>query len=145
MRAVIQRVSQANVKIKDEIVGHIGFGLLILLGVAEDDTEERIDKLAEKIINLRIFTDESGKMNLSIQDIKGELLVVSQFTLIADTKKGTRPSFVKAAGLDKARDYYNKFIEKLKQSDLNVQTGQFQAIMEVSLINDGPVTIILEI
>jgi D-aminoacyl-tRNA deacylase len=145
MRAVVQRVDQANVKISGETVGEISQGLLVLLGVAEDDDEGKIEKLAEKIVKLRIFSDKDGKMNLSLLDVGGQLLVVSQFTLIADAKKGNRPSFKKAANLQKGEVYYNKFIEVLKRKVIKVSTGQFGADMQVSLTNDGPVTIILDL
>jgi D-tyrosyl-tRNA(Tyr) deacylase len=145
MRTVIQRVSQASVRVENEIIGQIQRGLLVLVGVAKDDSEHKADKLARKIASLRIFPDEQGKMNKSVKDIKGEILVVSQFTLYGDASKGNRPSFAKAADPEKSRFIYNHLIKNLKNFGLNVQTGQFQAMMQVKLINDGPVTIILDI
>ena len=144
MRAVIQRVKNAEVKIDGKIVGKIGKGLLVLLAVHQDDTEDKIEKMATKIINLRIFADKDDKMNLSIKDVGGEILVVSQFTLYGDTSKGNRPSFIESAKPDKAVPYYEKFVEKIKVSGLKTATGEFGAMMEVSLINDGPVTIIID-
>lgn len=144
MKLVIQRVLNADVKVDNEITGKIKSGFLVLLGVAHEDTEETADYLVEKLINLRVFTDENDKMNLSIKDINGEILIVSQFTLYADCKKGNRPSFISAAKPDKAEKLYNYFIKKCKESNINVQTGIFGADMQVSLTNDGPVTIILE-
>jgi len=144
MRAVIQRVKNAEVKIDGKIVGKIGKGLLVLLAVHQDDTEDKIERLATKIINLRIFADKDDKMNLSIKDVGGEILVVSQFTLYGDTSKGNRPSFIESAKPDKAVPYYEKFVEKIKVSGLKTATGEFGAMMEVSLINDGPVTIIID-
>jgi len=144
MRAVIQRVKNAEVKIDGKIVGKIGKGLLVLLAVHQDDTEDKIERLATKIINLRIFADKDDKMNLSIKDVGGEILVVSQFTLYGDISKGNRPSFIESAKPDKAVPYYEKFVEKIKVSGLKTATGEFGAMMEVSLINDGPVTIIID-
>ena len=144
MRAVIQRVKNAEVKIDGKIVGKIGKGLLVLLAVHQDDTEDKIERLATKIINLRIFADEEDKMNLSVKDVGGEILVVSQFTLYGDISKGNRPSFIESAKPDKAVPYYEKFVEKIKVSGLKTATGEFGAMMEVSLINDGPVTIIID-
>ena len=145
MRAVIQRVKEASVKVDNEIVGKIGRGLLVLLAVHVDDTEDKIEKMATKIINLRIFRDKDDKMNLSVKDVGGEILVVSQFTLYGDTSKGNRPSFIESARPDKAIPYYEKFIEKIKSSGLKTATGKFGAMMDVSLINDGPVTIIIDL
>ena len=144
MRAVIQRVKNAEVKIDGKIVGKIGKGLLVLLAVHQDDTEDKIERLATKIINLRIFADKDDKMNLSIKDVGGEILVVSQFTLYGDISKGNRPSFIESAKPDKAVPYYEKFVEKIKTSGLKTATGKFGAMMEVSLTNDGPVTIVVE-
>ena len=144
MRAVIQRVKEAEVKISGKTVGKIGKGLLVLLAVHQDDTEDKIEKMVTKIINLRIFGDQADKMNLSVKDMGGEILVVSQFTLYGDISKGNRPSFIESAKPDKAVPYYEKFVEKIKVSGLKTATGEFGAMMEVSLINDGPVTIIID-
>ena len=144
MRAVIQRVKEAEVKISGKTVGKIGKGLLVLLAVHVDDTEDKIEKMATKIINLRIFGDQADKMNLSVKDMGGEILVVSQFTLYGDISKGNRPSFIESAKPDKAVPYYEKFVEKIKTSGLKTATGKFGAMMEVSLTNDGPVTIVVE-
>ncbi len=144
MKAVIQRVKEAKVKVDDEITGEIGKGILVLLGVEKGDTRKDADYLAGKIINLRIFEDDNGKMNLSLMDVGGELLTVSQFTLLGDCRKGRRPSFVRAAGPEEANRLYEYFVEKVKSLGVCVRTGRFQAMMEVSLINDGPVTFILE-
>jgi D-tyrosyl-tRNA(Tyr) deacylase len=144
MRAVIQRVKQSSVKTNGETVGRIGRGLLVLLGVAREDSAEDADYLAKKIINLRIFEDENGKMNRSLLETGGELLAVSQFTLLADCRKGRRPSFVAAAEPEKATELYEKFVVRVRQEGVAVQTGRFRAMMEVALINDGPVTIIIE-
>jgi D-tyrosyl-tRNA(Tyr) deacylase len=144
MRAVIQRVKQSSVKTNDEIVGRIGQGLLVLLGVAKGDSVADADYLANKIINLRIFEDEDGKMNRSLLETGGELLAVSQFTLLADCRKGRRPSFIAAAEPEKAIELYEKFVDGVRQKGVGVQTGRFQAMMEVALINDGPVTVIIE-
>jgi len=144
MRAVVQRVKQSFVKTNGEVVGRIGQGLLVLLGVAKGDHAEDADFLANKIINLRIFEDEDGKMNRSLLEIGGELLAVSQFTLLADCRKGRRPSFIAAAEPEKAIELYEKFVERVRQKGVAVQTGRFRAMMEVALINDGPVTIIIE-
>ena len=126
------------------MVGRIGQGLLVLLGVAKGDRAEDADYLANKILNLRIFEDEDGKMNRSLREIGGELLAVSQFTLLADCRKGRRPSFIAAAEPEKATELYEKFVERVRQTGVAVQTGRFRAMMEVALINDGPVTIIIE-
>jgi D-tyrosyl-tRNA(Tyr) deacylase len=145
MRVVIQRVSEAAVKIDGNIVGEISKGLLVLLGIAQEDNEQDALYLIQKLINLRIFSDADGKMNLSVQDCGGELLVVSQFTLYADTKKGNRPSYIRAARPEQAIPLYEFFLQELqKQFQGSIQTGQFGADMKVSLINDGPVTIIID-
>ena len=144
MRAVVQRVKQSAVKTNGETVGRIGRGLLVLLGVAREDSAEDADYLAKKIINLRIFEDENGKMNRSLLETGGELLAVSQFTLLADCRKGRRPSFVAAAEPEKATELYEEFVVRVRQEGVAVQTGRFRAMMEVALINDGPVTIIIE-
>jgi len=144
MKALIQRVKNASVTIEGEIYSSIGFGMLVLLGVEKDDTEVNAKQLAEKLINFRIFEDENGKMNKSILDVKGEILVVSQFTLMGDCKKGTRPSFDKAAPPDKAKKLYEDFVRLIFSSGLIVKTGVFQAMMEISLVNQGPVTLLVE-
>lgn len=145
MRLVIQRASEASVKIEDEIVGKIQQGLVILIGIEEQDTTEDADWLIQKISQLRVFSDENGKMNLSIQEIKGSFLIISQFTLHASTKKGNRPSYIKAAKPEIAIPLYNYFIDSLKtNSNLSVETGKFGADMKVALVNDGPITIIMD-
>ncbi|MGM9902744.1 D-tyrosyl-tRNA(Tyr) deacylase [Enterococcus sp. 10A9_DIV0425] len=144
MRAVIQRVSKASVSIDQQVVGEIHQGLLVLLGIHETDTQADVDYLVKKIAQMRIFEDEQGKMNLSIEDIKGQLLSISQFTLFADTRKGNRPSFIAAARPETAIPLYEAFNEGLRQRGIPVETGQFGADMDVSLINDGPVTIIID-
>jgi D-tyrosyl-tRNA(Tyr) deacylase len=143
MQAVIQRVTQGSVTVADRVVGSIGKGLVVLLGVANDDTEKAADWLADKIMHLRIFEDDLGKMNRSLLDINGEMLVVSQFTLLGDCRKGRRPSFVKAAPPDQAGPLYQYFVRKVAQSGIVTATGKFRAAMQVSLINDGPVTLIV--
>jgi D-tyrosyl-tRNA(Tyr) deacylase len=144
MRAVVQRVTHAKVDIDEKTVGKIDRGLLVLLAVADWDEQKDIDYLAEKIINLRIFEDQDGKMNCSIDDVGGQLLVVSQFTLYGDCRKGRRPSFHKAADPQKAEDFYLRFVKHLQDQGLEVQTGEFRAMMDVELTNQGPVTFILE-
>ena len=144
MRILLQRVSEASVKIEGKINGQIEQGLLLLVGICAEDSQEDIDWLIQKIVNMRIFSDENGKMNLSIQDIQGSILVISQFTLHASTKKGNRPSFIDAARPEIAIPLYNLFIQKFQSSDLKVETGIFGADMKVSLVNDGPVTISLD-
>lgn len=145
MRIVIQRVSEASVKIEDNLKGSIKSGLLILLGIVDDDSKEDIEWLSSKIINLRIFNDSEGIMNLSVKDINGDILLISQFTLHASTKKGNRPSYIKSAKPDIAVPLYEKLIIRLEQ-DLgkSIQTGTFGADMKVALVNDGPVTIIID-
>lgn len=144
MRAVIQRVTQAEVTIDQKSVGKINQGFMILLGIHESDSEEDVAYLVRKISKLRVFEDETGKMNLSIQEVQGSILSVSQFTLYADTKKGNRPSFIDAARPNVAVPLYELFNEQLKELDIPVETGEFGADMAVSLINDGPVTVIID-
>lgn len=144
MKVVIQRVKKAQVKTAKKIISKIGKGLLVFLGIKNDDKEENIDWLVEKIINLRIFSDKDDKMNLSVKNIGGEILVVSQFTLYGDCQKGRRPSFIEAAEPVKAQKIYDLFVKKLKKYGLVVKEGVFGAMMEVELINDGPVTMIIE-
>lgn len=144
MKTVLQRVKNASVTIDNKLYSSIGKGLLILFGVEKGDTNEQMEWLAKKILEMRIFPDDNGKMNKSVMDINGELLVVSQFTLAADCSRGTRPGFDKAQQPDLAKVMYEEFVAKLRESGLSVNTGVFAAIMEVKLSNDGPVTIILE-
>jgi len=144
MRAVIQRVTQSSVSVGGQVVGRIGPGLLVLLGVARQDSEKDADFLVEKIMHLRIFEDEDGKMNRSLVDIGGQMLVVSQFTLLGDCRKGRRPSFVQAAPPETAESLYQYFVDRIREKRIVVQTGRFRAMMEVSLVNDGPVTFIVE-
>ena len=144
MIAVLQRVTTGKVKIGDRIVGDIDNGLVILLGVHRDDKEEDIIFLADKVIGLRIFNDNNGKMNISLQDVDGSALVISQFTLCGDWRKGRRPSFTKAADPDKGKLLYDGFINAVRSRGINVETGEFGAAMDVSLINSGPVTFVLD-
>ncbi len=144
MRAVIQRVNYSKVEVEGKVLGEIGEGLLILLGISSGDKKEDADYLADKIATLRIFRDENDKLNLSLLDIKGSVLVVSQFTLYGDCRKGRRPSFTSAASPQKAEELYKYFIEKLKTLEIPVEEGEFGAMMKVHLINDGPVTFILD-
>jgi D-aminoacyl-tRNA deacylase len=144
MRAVVQRVSRARVTVGNDVVGDIGRGLLVLLGVAREDTETDADYLAEKITGLRIFEDSDGKMNLSLGDAEGGMLVVSQFTLYGDVRRGKRPSFDQAAPPEKARQLYEYFVERIRAAGFRCETGKFQATMQVELVNDGPVTILLD-
>ncbi|EYU15406.1 MULTISPECIES: D-aminoacyl-tRNA deacylase [Photorhabdus] len=145
MIALIQRVTQANVVVKNEVVGEIGHGLLVLLGVEKGDDQQKAKRLCEKVIGYRIFSDEQDKMNLNIQQIGGSLLVVSQFTLAADTQKGMRPSFSGGAAPDKADELYRYFVEQCRQSGVKTEIGRFAADMKVSLTNDGPVTFWLQV
>jgi D-tyrosyl-tRNA(Tyr) deacylase len=145
MRAVIQVVSEASVKVAGELISEIKKGYLILLAVHVDDTEDKINKMAEKIINLRIFPDENDKINLNIKDVDGEILLVSQFTLYGDVKKGNRPSFIESARPEQANAYYEILVGKLREFVPVVKTGRFGAHMSVSLINDGPCTIIIDL
>jgi len=144
VKALLQRVTRASVSIGGEVVGKIGPGLVVLVGVASGDTGSEAQYLAQRTVNLRIFPDEEGKFNFSVLDIKGELLVVSQFTLLADTRKGRRPSFVEAAPPAQAEELIEKFIAEARTSGLNVETGRFQQYMQVEIHNDGPVTIMLD-
>ncbi len=144
MKALLQRVTKASVTVNSEVISRIGKGLVALIGVARDDTEADIDYLAEKIINLRIFTDETGKFNLSLLDVRGEILIVSQFTLLANTRKGRRPSFIEAAPPAEAERLFNLFVEHVRSKGLKVATGRFQEHMLVEIHNDGPVTIFLD-
>lgn len=146
MRAVIQRVSQATVKVNQELISEINSGFLVFLAIKSDDQEELIEKLADKIVNLRIFEDQSGKMNLSIKEISGEILVVSQFTLYGDVRRGNRPSFIESARPEIAEPFYEKFIQILLSKGLQkVVSGKFGALMSVELVNDGPTTIIIDL
>ncbi|MGI8670062.1 MAG: D-aminoacyl-tRNA deacylase [Aridibacter sp.] len=144
MRAVLQRVSSAKVSVDGEIVGEIGRGILVLLGISREDSNNEAKYLLEKTLNLRLFEDFDGKMNLSLIDKKGELLVVSQFTLYGDARKGRRPSFIKAALPQKANELYEFFVGEARKQINKVETGRFQAMMDVELVNDGPVTILLD-
>ncbi len=144
MRAVIQRVKKASVSVDGKIVGQIDKGVMILLGVGKDDTESDIDYLVEKIANLRIFEDNEGKMNLSVLDVDGDFLVVSQFTLYGDCRKGRRPSYTESAPPVMAKQYYERFVEQLKTYGRKVETGIFGAMMLVEIHNDGPVTLLLD-
>ena len=144
MRAVIQRVTTSKVQVGDEIVGQTGPGLLVLLGISRSDEEKDADYLSDKMVHLRIFGDNEGKMNRSLIETGGEIMVVSQFTLLGDCRKGRRPSFVEAANPERAEQLYEYFVNQLKLKGIRVATGRFQAMMTVSLVNDGPVTLILE-
>lgn len=144
MRAVLQRVTRASVRVEGETVGQIEAGLLVLLGIARDDTEQDARYLVEKIINLRIFEDEEGRMNLSVTDVGGALLVVSQFTLYGDVRRGRRPSWIDAAEPERAEPLYEFFLKEVRRSIPGAATGAFRRMMEVELVNDGPVTILLD-
>ncbi|HHV29387.1 D-aminoacyl-tRNA deacylase [Acetivibrio mesophilus] len=144
MRAVVQRVTASKVTVEGEITGEIGKGLMVLLGVGCDDSEKDVGYLADKIVNLRIFEDENGKMNLSLKDVGGELLVVSQFTLYGDCRKGKRPGFDKAARPEAAKELYEKFVQECQNYGVKVETGRFQAMMMVEIHNDGPVTMLID-
>jgi len=145
MIALIQRVTRASVTVEDEVTGEIGPGLLVLLGVEKDDDEQKANRLCERVLGYRIFSDAEGKMNLNVQQAGGSVLVVSQFTLAADTERGMRPSFSKGAAPDRAEALYEYFVERCRQQDMNTQTGRFAADMQVSLVNDGPVTFWLQV
>ncbi len=144
MKALLQRVTRASVSVASEVVGRISRGLVVFVGVASGDTEKDAQYLAQKTVSLRIFSDEEGRFNLSALDIKGELLVVSQFTLLADTRKGRRPSFIEAAPLAQAEEIFERFVEQARATGLRVETGRFQQYMQVEIHNDGPVTILLD-
>ena len=144
MRAVVQKVSSSKVTVDEEVIGQINHGLLVLLGVTHDDTSKDVDYMVDKVTNLRIFEDEDEKMNLSLKDVGGEILAVSQFTLYGDARRGRRPSFSDAARPEVANPLYEEFVEKIKKQGINVRTGKFGAHMMVNLTNDGPVTILLE-
>ena len=145
MKVVLQRVSEASVTVDNEQIGAIDHGLMLLVGIHEDDGPEQMEWLSDKILKLRVFDDEDGKMNLSVQDVDGEMLVVPQFTLYGDYEQGNRPSYFEAAGPDKANKLYEEMVSYFKEhSDLNIETGQFGAYMDVALHNDGPVTLVLE-
>ena len=144
MRAVVQRVSSSKVEVDNKVIGSIKKGLNVLIGVSKEDTIEDLSYIKDKILNLRIFEDENEKMNLSLLDIKGEILVISQFTLYGDCRKGRRPNFMNAEGGEKAKEAYNTFVKLLKESNIKIETGEFGADMKVDIQNDGPVTIILD-
>ena len=144
MRAVVQRVTYSSVEVNGEIVGEINKGFNVLLGISKEDTEEDMKYIKDKIINLRVFSDENDKMKLSLLDIQGEVLLISQFTLYGDARKGRRPNFMNALGGEEAKKFYDKFIEMMKETGLKVQTGIFGADMKVDIKNDGPVTILLD-
>ena len=144
MRAVVQRVKRAEVRVNGDVVGSVGPGLLVLVGIGKADSDTDVQKLAEKIVNLRVFEDEHGKMNRSLLEWGGQVLCVSQFTLYGDCRKGRRPSYDQAAGPDTAQRLYDDFVKVLRSFGILVATGQFQAMMEVELVNDGPVTLLLD-
>ena len=144
MRAVIQRVRMAEVRVGGRVTGRVGCGLLVLLGVAADDTAQSAEWLAERILNLRIFDDEHGNLNLALPEVGGAILCVSQFTLMGDCRKGRRPSYDRAASPEMARPIYDSFVEILRAHGAHVETGEFRAMMEVELVNDGPVTLLLD-
>ena len=144
MRALVQRVSEAKVTVAGEVTGKIGRGLLVLLGVGHDDSDKQVDWMAEKLVGLRIFEDDAGKMNLSLEDVGGAMLVVSQFTLFGDCRKGKRPSFVDAAPPQLAVELYEKFVRRVRDKGIEVGTGKFREHMDVALVNDGPVTLWIE-
>ena len=144
MRVIVQRVSRASVTVAGEVVGRIDRGYLVLLGVADDDTQEDAVYLAAKVVGLRIFEDDAGKMNLALADVAGRMLVVSQFTLLGDCRKGRRPSFVRAARPDQADELYRAFCAECRGQGIDVETGRFQQHMDVELVNDGPVTLLLD-
>jgi len=144
MRAVVQRASSAEVRVNGQVLGSIGQGLLVLLAVGQVDEAQDASYLAKKTLSLRVFEDPSGKMNLSVQDIRGGLLVISQFTLYGDCRKGNRPSFVDAAPPEKAEDLYGLYLEEVGKSGLEIASGKFQTMMDVSLVNQGPVTVLLD-
>ena len=144
MKALLQRVNEASVTVDGEVVGRIGRGLVVFVGVAGGDTEKDVEYLVKKAVGLRIFADDAGKFNLSLMDIEGELLLVSQFTLLADTRKGRRPSFTRAAPPAEAERLFNEFVRQARDTGLKVETGRFQAYMQVEIHNDGPVTILLD-
>lgn len=144
MRAVVQRVKYSSVEVDGKIIGKIGKGLNVLIGISKEDTEADIEYIVRKVMGMRIFEDESGKMNFSLEDIKGELLLISQFTLYGDCRKGKRPDFMKAQGGEEARVLYDKVVEAFRDKVPNLQTGEFGADMKVEILNDGPVTLLLE-
>ncbi len=145
MRAVIQRVKSSSVRVGNKKVGKIENGLLVFLAIHKKDNTDKIKKLVEKTVNLRVFEDDKEKMNLSVKDIKGSILVISQFTLYGDCKKGNRPSFINSADPQKAKLYYEKAVALLKEKNIHIETGSFGEMMEVSIINDGPVTLIIDV
>lgn len=144
MRAVIQKVTESSVTVEAQTVGKIGKGLMVLIGVAGSDSEKQADYLAEKIVHLRIFEDENGKLNRSLMDTGGQMLVVSQFTLLGDCRKGRRPSFIDAAPPEKGEQLYEYFVHKVREKGVHVETGRFRTMMQVHIINDGPVTLIVD-
>ncbi|MGG7176452.1 D-aminoacyl-tRNA deacylase [Clostridium paraputrificum] len=144
MRAVVQRVSSSSVTVDNKVIGSIGRGFNLLLGISKEDTVEDLKYIKDKVLNLRVFEDENDKMNLSLLDVKGEILAISQFTLYGDCRKGRRPNFMNAMGGDKAKELYEEFVEILKESGLKVEVGEFGAHMHVDIQNDGPVTILLD-
>lgn len=144
MRAVVQRVSRSSVSVEDQVIGSVGVGMTVLLGVESGDTEKDVDYMVDKIINLRIFEDEDEVMNLSLLDVKGEMLAISQFTLLGDCRKGRRPSYKNAARPDDANTLYEDFVEKCRSKEVKVETGRFQAEMMVDIVNDGPVTLLID-
>lgn len=144
MRAVVQRVKSSKVEVDNKVISEIGKGINLLVGISKEDTKEDIDYIVRKVLGMRIFEDEDERMNFSLQDIEGELLIISQFTLYGDCRKGKRPDFMKAQGGDAARELYNELVEAFKKEIPNLKTGEFGADMKVEIINDGPVTLLLE-